>query len=491
MQTLAHCGIIGRMNNEHAATGVSPHGGARMSRRGFLSSAAAAVAVQALHGCASRRGFAANSRVRLACIGAGAQAWYDIREFMKCGDICEIVALCDTEIGAEPTVPALRAFPSVPRFTDFRAMFDAMADSIDAVLVATPDHSHFPAAMHAMRLGKAVYVEKPLAHTFEECRLLAEAARRYGVVTQMGNQGHSSGKYHQFKEYVGNGTVKDVRRAVVHMNMSRRWHKWGGKVDGLPPAGRVPAGMDWNAWLAGARERGYSDEYMRGEWRCWYDFGCGCLGDWGAHLMDCMHEFLLKCDLPSRVEVLHTAGWNRFVYPCASTLAFTFPANALHGDFRLEWYDGADNLPELPRGFVYATPDGIPQNSANDDSSRPKLFPGKEMYCGDGTVWQSLSHRHLLHLCGDYDAKLPEFPPETETHYRNFLLAVRGEQRARSPFEVAAPLSQVFALGCIAQRLDRGFTFDAAAGAVPGDAEADFLLKGPPPRAGWEVYYRV
>ena len=166
-----------------------------------------------------------------------------------------------------------------------------MADGIDAVLVATPDFSHFPAAMHAMKLGKAVYVEKPLAHTYEECDLLMKAAEKYGVVTQMGNQGHSTIKYHQFKEYVAKGVVKDVELVRVHMNMARRWHKFKGNIFHYPVGEEIPATLDWDTWLATARYHEYSHEYTQGEWRCWYDFGNGALGDWGAHTMDCVHEF--------------------------------------------------------------------------------------------------------------------------------------------------------------------------------------------------------
>ena len=461
------------------------------SRRDFLKAALAAGALGAAGGCLSR-GFAANSRVRLAAIGIGQQGWADMQEFMKCADLCEFVALCDTDLESDATLPALKAFPELPRYRDFREMFDREERNIDAVLIATPDHSHFCAAIAAMKLGKAVFVEKPLAHSFAECRLMMEAAKRYRVVTQMGNQGHSTIKYHQFKEYVAKGVVKDVELARVHMNFSRRWHKYAGNVFAFPAERPVPPTLDWDAWLGPAQHHNYSPEYERGEWRCWYDFGNGCLGDWGAHTMDCMHEFLLKGDLPTKVELLKCEGWNQFIFPCATTLAFTFPANAKHGDFRLEWYDGAANLPELPRGYVYEKDDGsIPANSANDPNDHPTLLPGKEMYQRDGTVWQSRSHCHPLHRVGDFDGPLPDYPPETETHYRNFLRAVIGETKATSPFSVAGPLSQLFTLGVIAQRLNRSFEFDPAAGRAPHDEYADFFLAGPPPRRGWEDFYRV
>ncbi len=462
-----------------------------MDRREFLRCAAAASMFPLLPGCFSPRRYAANEKVRMAFVGVGQQGWYDIRQFGKFPRLFECVALCDTDMGAPHTHDCLKKYPNVPRFQDFRKMFDKMADKIDAVLVAVPDHSHFPIAMHAMKLGKAVYVEKPLAHTFEECELMMKAAEKYGVVTQMGNQGHSTVKYHQFKSYVETGLVHGVEKVVVHMNNSRRWHKWQGKLAKLPGPEPIPATLDWRTWLGTASFHEYAADYVGGEWRAWYDFGNGCMGDWGAHLMDCVHQFLLNGDLPTKVEVLNTVGWNRFVYPMDSTLRFTFPATCSHDAMELDWYEGADNLPPLPEGFEFAVPDGIPKNSANDDGEKVKLYPGKEMYQRDGTVWQSLSHKHPLHVVGDYGRKLPDFPAEFCTHYEGFLRAVRGEMDTLSPFSVAAPLSQVFTLACIAQRLDRGFAFDPNAKCIVGDAEADALLKGVPPAKGWECYYKV
>ena len=461
-----------------------------MNRRTFLKSMAAAGAFPLLPACFSSKKYLANEKVRLAFVGIGQQGWYDIEQFRLFPQLFECVALCDTDMGAPATQNCLKAYPNVPRFRDFRKMFDQMGGKIDACLIAVPDHSHFPIAMDAMRRGIAVYVEKPLAHTFEECQLMMEAAEKYGVVTQMGNQGHSTVKYHQFKEYVKTGLVHDVEKVVVHMNMARRWHKWEGKLKSMPPKEKLPETLDWDTWLGTAAYHDYNKDYVRGEWRAWYDFGDGCMGDWGAHTLDCVHEFLLKGDLPSEVKVLNTKGWNKFVYPMDSTLEFVFPANGKHDDFILDWYEGATNLPPLPAGFVYATPDGVPKNSANDESGAIKLYPGKEMYQRDGMIWQSLSHKHPLHVVGDYNRKLPDYPAEFCTHYEGFLRAVRGEMETTSPFRVAAPLSQIFTLSCIAQRLDRGFKFDKATGTIPNDAEANALLRQAP-RKGWEEFYRV
>lgn len=457
-----------------------------MNRRGFLSAMLAAGAYPLLPGCFSSKAYVANGKVRLAAIGCGAQAWFDLKKLAGNKDICEVVALCDTDIGAPHTEEALKRFPNLPRFQDFRKMFDRMADQIDAVLIGIPDHSHFCAAMHAMRLGKAVYVEKPLAHSFRECELLMAAEEKYGVVTQMGNQGHSGANYYQYRDYVQNGVIKDVKKVVAHMNMQRRWHKWGGKTSSYPRGEVMPETLDWEVWCNAAPYHDFSKDLAYGEWRCWYDYGNGCMGDWGAHILDCVHRFTLRGALPKEVSISNVTGWNQFVFPIQDTLTMKFD------DVTLEWYEGLDNKPPLPEGFRYADNKGLfPASTANDGLIDPPLKPGKEIYLADGTVWQGLSHSATLVRVGAQDEKVPAFEKAGSDHWRNFLLAVKGEEEARSPFRVTAPLSEVFCLGVIAQRLNRGFKFDPVERKAVGDAEVGILLKGPAPREGWEEYYRV
>ena len=457
----------------------------KMNRRSFISTILAAGAYPLMPGCFSPKAYAVNGKVRLAAIGCGAQAWFDLKALSKNADVCEVVALCDTDIGAPHTLDALKTFPTLPRFQDFRKMFDKMADEIDAVLIGIPDHSHFCAAIHAMRLGKAVYVEKPLAHSFRECELLMAAERKYGVVTQMGNQGHSGNNFYQYRDYVANGVIKDVKKVVAHMNMQRRWHKWGGKTSSYPRGEVMPDTLDWDVWCNAAPYHDFSKDLAYGEWRCWYDYGNGCMGDWGAHILDCVHRFTLKGALPSEVAISNVTGWNPYVFPIQDTLTMKFPG------VTLEWYEGLDNKPELPKGFRYADNKGLfPASTANDGLIDPPLKPGKEIYLADGTVWQGLSHASTLVRCGAQDEKVPGFEKAHNDHYRNFLLAVKGEEEAKSPFHVAAPLSEIFCLGVIAQRLNRGFKFDPEKKRAIGDSEVDTLLKGPAPRRGWEEYYR-
>ena len=452
-----------------------------IDRKAFIKGALATGALPFLPGCFNPKAYTANARVPLACVGIGHQAWEDIRKFAKTG-LCEVVGLCDTDLEGPQCEGALKAFPTAPRFTDFRQMFDALGAKIDAVAVMTPDHSHFPALMDAMRRGYAVFSEKPLAHTFREIELLMAQAKKSGVVTQLGNQGHSEANLYQFRHYVETGVLDPAKltKLVAHMNSDRRWYKYGGKVTSLPPAEALPKTLDWNMWLAGVPQHDYSSAYMQGEWRSWYDFGTGCLGDWGAHTMDTLHRFF-DLGLPTEVKIADVTGWNPFVYPLQDTLTYSFAAKGKRPAVDLEWREGINNLPKLPEGYKKGF--SLKQGSF--------VKPGKIIYLKDGTAWQGSSHGSTLFRCGDELA--PEYPaPETNSlsHYENFLLSVRGDAKTNSPFEISGPLCEVFCLGIVAQRLNRGFVFDPATKRAPHDEEANLLLDGPAPRAGWEEFYK-
>ena len=449
-------------------------------RRSFLGAALAAGAFPLLPACLDVRGYRANERVRLACVGIGNQARHDIFQFLKTG-LCEVVGLCDADPGGEQCRGVRRELPRLAVHTDFRRLYDAVGTSADAVAVMTPDHSHFPALMEAMGRGYAVFSEKPLGRTFRENDLLLAQARKTGVVTQMGNQGHSEAAFYQFRHYVSSGILDPARvtRLVAHMNLDRRWYRFGGRVTGLPPPEPLPSGLDWDSWLAAVAPHDYSSAYTQGEWRSWQDFGTGCLGDWGAHTMDFLHRFF-ALGLPEEVKIADVKGWNPFVYPLQDTLTFTFPAKGRRRRLELEWREGLGNEPPLPDGY----------RKGFSVASGSFVRPGKIVYLDDGTAWQGSSHGATLFRCGD--GWTPDYPaPKTDglSHYANFLRAVKGLEAAHSPFSVAAPLCQVFALGVIAQRLNRGFRFDPVVRRVAGDAEADALLRGPDPRKGWEAYY--
>lgn len=437
----------------------------------------------------------ANEKINLACIGIGNRGGEIIDELYKTG-LVNIVALCDVDLGAAHTTSILEKFPNAKRFQDFRKMFDSMDHEIDAVSIGVPDHSHFPITMHAMLMDKHVYVEKPLARTFQENELLITAAKKKSnVVTQMGNQGHSEANYFQFKTWAEAGIIKDVTAITAHMNNPRRWHTWDPNIKNYPKAESVPNTLDWELWHSAiAQHHDYNKDYINGNWRCWYDFGMGALGDWGAHIIDTAHEFL-ELGLPEEINMLKASGHNSFFFPMSSTIEFKFPARNQKPPVTLTWYDGVDNLPPIPEGYgVSGLDPNIPAPSTGK-LEPAKLNPGKIIY-GKDLTFKGGSHASILEIIPetkvrDFAKQLPQIPETTSNHFKNFLLACKGLEKTRSPFEIAGPLSQVFSLGVMAQQLNTNLKFDRVTKRITNNDIADKLLNGPQLRKGWEEYYKV
>lgn len=458
----------------------------------FLTTSSASAATGQPQQRPAPRKIGPNDKVNMAFIGIGNQGGTDSIAFARTG-LCNVVALCDVDMGARHTTRVIEMFPDVPRFTDYRQMFDKMADQIDAVLIATPDHSHFPITMHAMQLGKHVYTEKPLARTFWECELLMEAEKKYGVVTQMGNQGHSDPNYYQFKAWKEAGIIKDVTRITAHMNNVRRWHEWDPNITAYPAAEPIPETLNWDAWLAEAHPRPYNKDYHNGQWRCWYEFGVGVLGDWGAHIIDTAHEFL-DLGLPTEVDPIYLKDHNPFFYPKSSTLKFKFPARGNMPACDITWYDGLDNIPPVPEGYgnVELDPNIPPAGGAQVQPS--KLNPGKEIY-SETLTFKGGSHGSTLSIIPDEKAKdmaplLPEVPRAPSNHQENFLRAIQGVEKATSPFSVSGPLSQVFCLGVISQWSGKKVLFDRETKQITNDPRLNQLLWGPVPREEYAHYYQ-
>jgi hypothetical protein len=343
-------------------------------------------------------------------------------------------------------------------------------------VIATPDHSHFPLAMHAMAAGKHVYLEKPLAHTFREVDVLMAMAARSGVVTQMGNQGHSGNNYFQFKAWTEAGIIADVTKIVGFMNDTRQWHGW--TVDGFPPGEPLPQGLDWDVWHASRPMHPYSAMYHPKKWRGWFAYGSGALGDWGAHIFDTAHQFL-DLGLPSAVEAVHRDQPSGVIFPQASTLRFEFPARGSMPPVDVWWYDGQTNRPPLPAEL-------------GPGAVLPEL--GGKFIFSKTLVFKGGTHGDTLRIIPEERMReraptLPKVVGKFSDHPTNFVLACQGREESRSPFRISGPLTQVFTLGVIAQRLGGRLEFDAARRVFTNNAEATALLTWPPPRAGWEGYY--
>jgi predicted dehydrogenase len=450
------------------------------SRRDFLKSSAAFGALTLLPsyialGNKSKTGLAPSEKVNLAVIGIGNQGLSDLKILYRSGH-CNVVALCDIDLNGAHTAETLSAHAEARQFTDFRVMFDQMADKIDAVLIATPDHSHFAATMLAMSLGKHVFVEKPLAHTFGQCERMIDLAARSGVVTQMGNQGHSGANYFQFKSWTEAGIIKDVDRITAYMNHGRRWHGWGSSVTEYP-TDPMPAGINWDQWHdVVAAERPFSKRLHPQEWRSWFEYGSGAFGDWGPHILDTCHEFL-ELGLPEMVTAVKRDGPNPLIFPQASTIAFDFPQRKGHPACKVTWYDGTKNQPQVEPEYGF----------------EPKA-PGKVIY-GKDLTFQGGSHSSALQIIPrekfmDMRESLPRFPQKNSNHYVNFLLACKGQEETRSPFSIGGELTQVFNLGIIAQQLGGEIAFDRKTKQITNNKVAQTLLD-PAPRKGWEEFYTL
>jgi predicted dehydrogenase len=473
-----------------------------LSRRSFLKRSVAFGAVSFLPayialGNQSSTGTSPSRKINLAAVGIGHQGARVITALHTSG-LCNVVALCDVDLQGEHTQKTIGSFPKAKQFTDFRKMFDAMEKEIDAVVIATPDHSHFAATILAMSLGKHVFVEKPLAHTFGQCeRLLTKSVANPELVTQMGNQGHSGAAYFQHQAFREAGLLDNITRVTAYMNMGRRWHGWGTDAATYPEEA-MPSGIDWDQWhdLVDAN-RPFSSKLHPQEWRSWFEFGSGAFGDWGPHVLDMAHRFL-ELGLPDKVTPVALAGRNvaNLIYPQASTIRFHFPARGPGlPACDVTWYDGVDNIPEVEPELG-----PLEQNSATGESERmpykidPKNGPGTILYSNELVLQRGAKARPLTVLPKDkymeMRRSLPRFPQKNSNHYENFLLACLGEEESRSPFSISAPLAQVFNLGMIAQRLGEEVQFDQPSKQVLNNKPAQALLD-PAPRKGWEEFYTL
>ena len=448
-------------------------------------------------------------KVNLALIGIANQGAGDAKQFINSG-LANIVAVCDVDLDSQGCQETIKLVPKAKQFRDFRVMFDKMAGDIDAVQVAVPDFAHFPVCMAAMQLGKSVFVEKPMTRTFLEAEIMAQMAEKNPkLVTQVGNQGHSGENYFQFKAWKEAGIIKDVTAVTAFMNGSRRWHPYDPNITKFPEAQPLPKGMtdkDWDTWLTTAAYHDFNEKYHPGNWRGWYDFGLGALGDWGAHILDTIHEFL-DLGLPYEIEPVHVRNLNDYFFPLESTIKFRFPSRGDMPACDITWYDGVENLPPLPEGYdsVSATvdasippPGGVsPQEGKTpQQGAKPRRQgAGKVIYSNELT-FKGGTHSAPLFIIPEAKAKemapkLPKVPESPSNHYVNFLKACMGEEKTRSPFQTFAPLAQIFSLGIIAIRRNRKLIFNRDTKEIVNDKFANSMLTDRPPRKGWESYYKV
>lgn len=440
-----------------------------VSRRSFLKATTAvstgAFFIPNLLSCSP------SGKLNIAVIGVGGRGKAN---WSACADE-NIVALCDVDDNRASE--GCNTFPDARRFKDFREMFDKMSNNIDAVLVSTPDHTHFAAAMAAMQLGKHVYVEKPLAHNIWQLRTLKKAADKYNVITQMGNQGHATDGIRRVKEWVDAGVVGNVTEVIAWFNGPEFGEdKYFTKPSQFPPAEEpIPEGFDWNLWLGPAEVRPYNHVYHPKSWRGFYDFGNAELGDWACHTLDAPF-WSLELGMPSATEAIYNSGAPDGFLPDQSTIRFEFPARGNKPPVVLTWYEGGlkpENRPEwkmdeLPGSGMIMVGDKQNIITGGRPNNAQLMMPKEE--------WENWVANEMP------EATIPriEGGPQQE-----FLDAVKGNgPLPGSNFNYSADLTEMSLLGVLAQRLNTRIEYDAVNMQVTNHDNLNDYIKEPA-RDGW------
>ncbi len=425
-----------------------------LSRRQFIGGTAsvlASVSVVPRHVLGGAGHTPPSEKLNIAAIGAGGMGRGNLR---NCATE-NIVALCDVD--DKRAAGAYRDYPDAKKYKDFRKMLDK-EKNIDAVIVATPDHTHFVAGMASIKHGKHVYVQKPLTHSIYEARKLTEAAREANVVTQMGNQGHSGEGNRLIKEWIADGAIGEVRE--VHVWTPKPiWPQGITRPKETPP---VPSHLDWDLWLGPVPELPYHPAYLPFRWRGWWDFGTGVLGDMGCHIIDTPF-WALELGHPESIQASCTnqiiyggSGYDakRMViddsptYPLASMITYEFGARGNMPPVTMTWYDG---------GLMPPRPDDLePGRSMGDNEHGGFLFVGEKgkLKCN--------CYGHSPRIIPEEKMRAYDRPPKTlrrvpngaSGHEQEWISAIKEGRKASTDFEYAGPLTEVVLLGNIAIKME-------------------------------------
>ena len=445
-----------------------------IKRRHFLKAAGASATAFTILKAGSARAYAANDKLNIACIGAGGRAGSNIRGT----ESQNIVALCDVDW--QRAAESFEKLPNAKRYRDYRVMLSEMESEIDAVIVSTPDHHHFHASMAAIRLGKHVYCEKPLTHSIWEARELAKAAREAGVATQMGNQAQAAKDTRTVQEYVMDNAIGPIREAHIWTDRpSRGLHGeyWPQGVPRPTDTPAVPGTMAWDLWIGPAPMRPYHPSYAPFNWRGWWDFGTGALGDMGCHYFDPVYR-ALQLEAPTSVEAVSTRV-NDESYPLGSVVTFHFAARGDMPPVKVQWHDGGLRPPRpdvLQEGTVMA---------AN----------GVMLVGDDGVIltdWSNGWQMFPESRAREYGAP-PKVLARSPGHHEEWILACKGGPKAGSNFDWAGPLTEGVLLGNVALRAQlrddltqKKLLWDSEEMAFTNHLAANQFLRRDY-RAGWEL----
>jgi predicted dehydrogenase len=451
-----------------------------MDRRDFLRTSAAAGAALAAGGhlMGDEKPKPPSEKLNIAMIGSGGKGRANIAGVR--GE--NIVALCDVD--ETRAAESFNAFPTVPKFADMRKMFDEMHKQIDAVVVSTPDHMHAYAALLAMAHGKHVYVEKPLTHDIYEARMLREVAARKKLATQMGNQGTAADGLREAVEVIRSGAIGPVREVHVWTNRPDLYWKQG--FPAKPAAQDPPKTLNWELWLGTAPEQGYSRAYVPHDWRGWWDFGTGALGDMACHTAN-MAYMALKLGAPRTVSAEQEGG-SAVSGPRASTITFEFPERGEGMPAcKVVWYDGF-------KGEGAARTKNLPPESVLSKLQLPagkKVVDSGSLFIGDKGMLYSPSDYGSSYVLlpaeqyRDYKKPAPTLP-RSPGHYAEWIRACKGGEAAMSNFDYAGPFTEFVLLGVVALRTGKKITWDPEKLECPGTPEASAFIKREY-RKGWDL----
>lgn len=414
----------------------------KVSRRKFLKTTgiiASGIMIVPRHVLGGKGFIAPSDKLNIAGIGVGGRGEGILNGAFK-SNTSNIVALCDVD--DKRAANTFTKFSNAARYKDFRVMLEKQKD-IDAVMIATPDHTHAVTAMAAMQLGKHVYLEKPLTHSIYEARVLTEAAKKYKVVTQMGNQGASGDGVRKIIEWIAAGTIGEV--TLVHCWTNRPIWPQGVQT----PSGKyeIPPELDWDLWLGPAAERDYNPAYLPFKWRGWWDYGTGALGDMGCHIIDPPFR-ALKLGYPISVEASSGQVYSGDFQladipdscPPSSKVHLQFPAREGMPPVELIWYDG---------GIMPKRPEELLPGEAMGNSDGGVIFEGSKgkIMCGVYGVNPTLLPTRLMEEFKEPEPTLPRIPGGSDGHQQNWIQACKEGSPTTSGFEYAGPFTEAVLMG--------------------------------------------
>lgn len=406
------------------------------NRRDFIKKTAlSAAAFSILPRWAIGKETAPNSKLNVAFIGVGGRGNW------ACRDLCgfdKVNPVCFVDVDDATAAKTYKAFPDVPRMRDYRKLFDKYGKDIDAVVVSTPDHAHFPIAAWAMLNGKHLYVEKPMTRTIWESRELCKIAKKTGVVTQLGNQGHTIGPWRDIREWYKGGILGEIKE--MHIWTDRPVWRQGANFPRADGSEKIPDTLDFKLWLNVAPDAKYSKNFVPFDWRGLQNYGTGAMGDHACHIFDWIYS-PLELGMPIKIKGT-SDSFDDYSWPLHSRTEFTFAAKGSRPEVKMYWYDSSQrpkDLPRIPQNVIDSTPNGAAIIGTNESAMCFDQF-------GARTI---ISPRERMIELRKSNA-LPERVKTESSHHRNWVEACLAGKKANSDIvDYAADLNEFVLLGCI------------------------------------------